>query len=68
MNGNQEATLNLLSKTNRITPDMIMSHLKVTPDEAIDLCNFGYMWQARNAFLLRNMGISLDEYEGICNG
>jgi hypothetical protein len=68
MNNEQEQAIGLLQKHNRISPVLFQQKMGITQEKAQDLCEFAWNWQAKNCFLLRHLGITIEEYEGICNG
>jgi hypothetical protein len=63
MNSNETQVLDLQEKHGRLTQAFICYKLKVTPDEAHKLLDYANRRKAREMFIWRGFGISLEEFE-----
>ena len=67
MDNLQEQVVGLLQKHNRLTEDFVCYKMGVTPMKAKELCEYAWYWRAKNNFYQNHLGMSIEEYEGICN-
>jgi hypothetical protein len=68
MTNEQQLVINMLNIRQRLTPQDIAVELCIPLEKSQELCEHAWIWQARNMWYQRALGMTVEQYEGICNG